>query len=368
MREALGDLVGFVVMWILFIAAVFGSRGLLAITFATYFAQVFYPGGCSPPYSLIRLIAALAIVLLTAIQCYTTKSAVKVTDFLTAGKLTGLLVIIVSGMAYLGLGNTELLEDFTENTSDEVLNYVLAIYSASFAYGGVSASINVVEEIKPPLARNVIASICGSMALITTFYLLTNFAYVSVLTPSEILASDAVAMTFSAKIFSGLFWLMPLFVACSTLGSLNNNIMSISRLTFAAARNGHLPGVFNFIHVTQMTPVPNLLINMSLTIAVIAYDDLKLILVYTGYAGAVINFAAVLSLVVMRFTRKELKRPFTLPLPVPIMYGAILIAMLSELNSLIALGCACVITLFFVSPMQSYRSTAGQSRAASLSA
>jgi L-type amino acid transporter 5 len=53
--------------------------------------------------------------------------------------------------------------------------------------------------------------------------------YYAVLTPAEILASDAVAMSLAATVFSGLFWLMPFFVACSTLGTLNNGIMSSSR-------------------------------------------------------------------------------------------------------------------------------------------
>jgi hypothetical protein len=50
-----------------------------------------------------------------------------------------------------------------------------------------------------------------------------------VLTTDEILDSEAVAMTFAAKSFPGLFWLMPFFVACSTLGTLNTSIMSTSR-------------------------------------------------------------------------------------------------------------------------------------------
>lgn len=79
------------------------------------------------------------------------------------------------------------------------------------------------------------------MTTVTVIYLLANLAYLAVLTPKQILASDAVAMTFGGEIFSGVFWLMPLIVACSTFGTMNNGILAGARTTIAAARQGHLP-------------------------------------------------------------------------------------------------------------------------------
>ncbi len=87
----------------------------------------------------------------------------------------------------------------------QIGNYVLAFYSATFAFNGVNMSINIVEEIKPPLMRNVIVSIFVSIATVTVFYLLANFAYLAVLTPTEILASEAVAVTFAGELLSGRF-------------------------------------------------------------------------------------------------------------------------------------------------------------------
>ncbi len=71
---------------------------------------------------------------------------------------------------------------------------------------------------------------------------------------------------------------MPIFVACSTLGGLNNNIMSISRLTIAASRNGHLPKVWGLIHGDRMTPITSLVLNSFLTLVVLAYKDLREVL------------------------------------------------------------------------------------------
>ncbi len=81
--------------------------------------QIFFPA-CNPPFVLVRLLASLAILTLTVIQCYETRSAVLVMDLLTAGKLLGLLVIIVGGVTYVGLGNADNLDAFMVGSSSEV--------------------------------------------------------------------------------------------------------------------------------------------------------------------------------------------------------------------------------------------------------
>ena len=60
-------------------------------------------------------------------------------------------------------------------------------------------------------------------------YVLVNLAYIIVLSPYEILSTDAVAMKFGEKVFPALYWLMPIFVASSTFGSVSNGFMNFSR-------------------------------------------------------------------------------------------------------------------------------------------
>lgn len=97
------------------------------------------------------------------------------------------------------------------------------------------------------------------MPVVTIIYLVTNIAYFTVLSVEEMLSSDAVAVTFGIKMLGYFAWLMPLFVACSTFGSLNGAIFASSRLFFVGARNGHLPAAISLINIHCLTPIPSLL-------------------------------------------------------------------------------------------------------------
>lgn len=106
------------------------------------------------------------------------------------------------------------------------------------------------------------------MPVVTLVYALTNVAYFAVLTNTEILSSEAVAVTFSEKILSVVSWIMPLFVALCTFGSLNGAIYASSRLFFVGARNGHLPLAISLIDIKRLTPVPSLIFMVSLYVRI----------------------------------------------------------------------------------------------------
>lgn len=96
------------------------------------------------------------------------------------------------------------------------------------------------------------------MPIVTIVYVVTNIAYFVVLSKTEILDSDAVAVNFGDKMLGTFSFLMPFFVACSTFGSLNGAIFASSRLFFVGARSGHLPRAIALIDVKRLTPVPSL--------------------------------------------------------------------------------------------------------------
>ncbi|GIZ03088.1 y+L amino acid transporter 2 [Caerostris extrusa] len=71
----------------------------------------------------------------------------------------------------------------------------LSFYYALYAYGGWTSLNYVTEEVKDP-SKNIPRNIYISLPLVTVIYMLTNVAYLAVLTQVEMLSSNAVAVTF----------------------------------------------------------------------------------------------------------------------------------------------------------------------------
>ncbi|QQP57389.1 Large neutral amino acids transporter small subunit 2, partial [Caligus rogercresseyi] len=114
------------------------------------------------------------------INCHNVKSATRVQDIFTAAKIIALIVIILAGFTWLGLGNIDSHRGILPSRS----------IPAFFSYAGWNYLNFVTEELKEP-NKNLPRAIYISMPLVTIIYLLTNVAYFAALLPDEILSSNA---------------------------------------------------------------------------------------------------------------------------------------------------------------------------------
>ena len=121
------------------------------------------------------------------------KSTTLVQDIFAAAKVLALIIIILTGFVWFGLGHVQNLQDTMENTNYSLGHLSVSFYTGVFSYAGWNYLNFVTEELKEP-NKNLPRAILISMPLVTIIYLLANFAYFTVLTPTEILASDAVAV------------------------------------------------------------------------------------------------------------------------------------------------------------------------------
>jgi L-type amino acid transporter 9 len=72
-------------------------------------------------------------------------------------------------------------------------NIAIAFYSGLWAYDGWNNLNYVTEEIINP-RRNLPLSILIAIPMVTVCYLLVNISYLTVMSPSEMVISDAVAV------------------------------------------------------------------------------------------------------------------------------------------------------------------------------
>lgn len=73
---------------------------------------------------------------------------------------------------------------------------------------------------KMNLLRNhcIITNVFSAVPIITGLYVFMNLAYMTVLTPSEMMTAPAVAVEFGNRILGPMAFLIPLGVALSTFG------------------------------------------------------------------------------------------------------------------------------------------------------
>lgn len=140
-------------------------------------------------------------------------------------------MIILTGAYFIARGRPENLQSFQnlwEGSVTDPGRISLAFYSGLFAYQGWNYLNFIVEELQNP-KRDLPLAIIISCLTVTVVYVLTNVALYTVITPAEMLTSKAIALDFANRVYGPFAFLMPIFIACSTLGSANGVIFTSSR-------------------------------------------------------------------------------------------------------------------------------------------
>ncbi|XP_071569044.1 b(0,+)-type amino acid transporter 1 isoform X4 [Temnothorax nylanderi] len=258
--DAFGAPPAFLFSWVSTLVLKPSQMAIICLSFAQYTVEAFTVD-CEPPDQVVKIVALLAIVLILLINCYSVNLATGVQNAFTAAKLMAILVVIAGGSYKLIQGNTQHLQTAFDTIDGSTINIgrlATAFYTGLWAYDGWNNLNYVTEEIKNP-SKNLPRSIMIGIPLVTICYALINVSYLAVMSPSEMIESEAVAVTFGNRILGVMAWLMPLSVAISTFGSANGTLFAAGRLCFAASRQGHLLDCLSYVHVRRFTPAPGLI-------------------------------------------------------------------------------------------------------------
>nr|XP_056718538.1 B(0,+)-type amino acid transporter 1 [Euleptes europaea] len=316
LMEAFGPIPAYLFSWCSFIVTKPSSFAIICLSFAKYASAPFYPG-CDPPVAVVKCLAAAAILIITLVNSLSVKLASYVQNFFTAAKMVIVVIIIVTGIVLLAKGNTQNLQNSFDGPPLSVGAISLAFYNGLWAYDGWNQLNYITEELKNPY-RNLPLAIIIGIPLVTVCYTLINISYFTVMTSTELLQSPAVAVTFGDRILYPASWVVPLFVAFSTIGSANGTCFTAGRLIYVAGREGHMLKVLSYISVKRLTPAPAIMFYGAIAIIYIIPGDIETLINYFSFAAWIFYGLTVLGLIVMRFTRKDCERPIRVPLIIPI--------------------------------------------------
>ncbi|GIY79749.1 large neutral amino acids transporter small subunit 2 [Caerostris darwini] len=286
-RESFGEMPAFMYLWAQMVVLTPVSIAIVSITFANYILEPLFLN-CAVPSEAIRLTAVIPICLLTYINCLNVQWATRVQDVFTFAKITALIIIIIAGGYHLVMGNSQNFVNAFQGTTTDPGYIALSFYSGLFSYAGWNFLNFVTEELKDPF-KNLPRAIYISLPLVTVIYVLANVAYFAVLTPNEILTSNAVAVTFGERILGVMSWIMPFSVALSTFGGLNGNI-------FASARY------------------------CLLSLAYLSTTEVYVLINYTAFVEALFVTFSVAGLLWLRYKQPDLHRPIRVNLILPVTF------------------------------------------------
>ncbi|ELU11859.1 hypothetical protein CAPTEDRAFT_199822 [Capitella teleta] len=179
-------------------------------------------------------------------------------------------------------GHTEYLSTGFENTSSDVGDIALSIYACTWAYNGWSRTSEILEELENP-AKSISRVSFTSIFLVNIVYILCNVSYLTVLSPNELIASPAVAVSWAEKVIPGLAWAMPVLISISVFGSVLVTEFNYSRLIHRVARDGLFMEVFSMIHIDQLTPTPGIILSAVLSSLLVLPSDVSSLMSFYGF-------------------------------------------------------------------------------------
>uniref|UniRef100_A0A8D1W027 b(0,+)-type amino acid transporter 1 n=1 Tax=Sus scrofa TaxID=9823 RepID=A0A8D1W027_PIG len=316
LMEAFGPIPAYLFSWTSLFVIKPSSFAIICLSFSEYVSSPFY-AGCSPPQVVVKFLAAAAILVITMVNALSVRLGSYVQNVFTAAKLVIVAVIIISGLVLLAQGNTKNFENSFEGTKLSVGAIGLAFYNGLWAYDGWNQLNYITEELENPF-RNLPLAIIIGIPLVTGCYILMNVSYFTVMTATELLQSQAVAVTFGDRVLYPASWVVPLFVAFSTIGAANGSCFTAGRLVYVAGREGHMLKVLSYISVKRLTPAPAIIFHGIIATIYIIPGDINSLVNYFSFAAWLFYGLTISGLVVMRFTRKELKRPIKVPIVIPV--------------------------------------------------
>jgi amino acid transporter len=364
LSKIFGELAGFLFTWSAILVLKPGSAAIIAIIFGEYIVRAAIGAEVEDVNPWTNKAPALgALILVTLMNCISTRLAARVSDLFLFFKFIALLAVTVigiivaaTGFSYKQPANTDWKTiNWFEGTSTDVSNWAVALYAGLWAFDGWDNTNYVTGEFKNP-SRDLPRVIHTAMPMVIAAYILANMAYFFVLPLAVIEKSNTVAVQFGSRVFGPIGALcLALIVGASCFGALNATTFTSGRLVYVAGREGYLPALFGNIGMSQTqdhpnlnryqkknfltkifgsglfaTPINAMILNVLLTTLYIVVGEFNTLITFYGVAGYTFYFATVLGLIVLRIKEPNLERPYKTWITTPICFCCVSLFLVSR--------------------------------------
>jgi APA family basic amino acid/polyamine antiporter len=276
-----------------------------------------------PTGAILNLPAMFLVAILTALLVVGIRESARINNLIVFVKIT--VVFLVIGFGFMFVNAQNWTPFIPENTGvpgqfgwSGIVRGAGVIF---FAYIGFDAVSTAAQETKNP-KRDLPIGILASLAVCTVLYILMSLVMTGVAHYTELNVPDPVYVAID-KAGAGLAWLKPV-VALGAIAGLASVVlvmlMGQPRIFYAMSRDGLLPPVFGRVHKRFRTPYIATMITGAVAMVIAGLFPIGLLgeLVSIGTLLAFVIVSA--GIIVLRYRRPDLPRPFRTPL-VPVVPG-----------------------------------------------
>ena len=270
LREAYGDLVGFLYMWtwitIAKPASIATIAAGLARVLATFPAFYFLEHRALGPLLWSQIFAIATTWLITGLNILGTRKSGNVQLALTWLKI--LLIIVIAGMCFGAAGGHGSWHNFATKFSGArggFSGFMIALVAALWAYDGWSDVTQMAGEVQNP-KRSLPLALVGGVALVGGLYMLTNAA-IQYVRPAAIIAVSDRPAADALRNIAGIWGsgLVSIGMAVSICATFVGSTLSGARVPFAAAHDGLFFRQLAHVHPKFRTPSTSLILQAVLS-------------------------------------------------------------------------------------------------------
>ncbi len=256
----------------------------ISLGFASYFVAIF-------PFFSLRIVAVSAALTLTALNLIGTKKSATVNNILVLTKIAIICLFIGTGISQISPRN---YSQFAPNGFLGILQGAAFIFFAYLGFGRIAALGGEVRNPKRTLPPSILLALTTSMILyVLTGFTATGLQDYRVLAESGSPIADAARATGNLAVTAAISF----GALIATASVLLTNLIGLSRVSFAMARNGQLPSFIAKVHSRFGTPYVSILFMGALMATLAFVSDLKQTAAITSFSilstHVVLNYSAI---------------------------------------------------------------------------
>jgi basic amino acid/polyamine antiporter, APA family len=296
-KKAFGERIGlFIGLLVIYLVIITSSA--VALGFGRYFSNLFGIG---------YIIGAVGLfIFLSLIMIYGIKESARLAILISLIEVSGLLIVIYTGLPYLGTVN------YLEATD------LAGIFEAStlifFAFLGFEDIVRLSQETKEA-EKTTPKALLIAIFFTVFLYICVAVTAVSVLDfrvlgLSGVPLADVVAVSLGNDAFVLMSWIALL----STMNTVLVVMLGGSRIIYGMAYSGSLPSSLSRVHPSYHTPWVAVIGVACLSILFVLLRDIETVANIANFMIFAVFFMVNLSLIKLRYTDPIKNRPFKVPL------------------------------------------------------